>query len=168
MQKIPRLSTEQRENLVAYLDGELDERAAQEIEQVLARSEVARHEVNMLSRTWDVLGELPRVVASGTFTQNTVSQLQVLNAPRREFRTQPWFQNARRGGVFAGWAAALALSAWVGYSATNRWAPTEADMLLDDLPIIEQYDQLTEVGQIEFLRELRKHGTFNVQPTTPH
>ena len=38
MEKIPRLSSDQRSNLVAYLDGELPEPAAKEIEHVLAKS----------------------------------------------------------------------------------------------------------------------------------
>ena len=59
MAKLARLNPEQRDNLAAYLDGELEETATQEIEQILAVSEVARHEVDMLSRTWDLLNSLP-------------------------------------------------------------------------------------------------------------
>ena len=59
MEKTLRLSAEQREDLVAYLDGELPDQKAQLIDQVLARSEVARHEVEALARTWEMLDVLP-------------------------------------------------------------------------------------------------------------
>src|SRR5260370_281071 len=75
MAKITRLSAEQRENLTAYLDGELDDAQTQEIEQVLAASEVARHEIDMLSRTCDALSVLPTHKASGEFTRKTMTNL---------------------------------------------------------------------------------------------
>ena len=48
MEKIPRLNSDQRSNLVAYLDGELPEPAAKEIEHVLAKSPTVQHDVDML------------------------------------------------------------------------------------------------------------------------
>ncbi len=75
MAKMTRLSAEQRENLVAYLDGELDDSATQNIEQVLAESVVARHDVDMLSRTWDLMNVLPGVKASEEFTRKTLSSI---------------------------------------------------------------------------------------------
>ena len=53
-----------KEDLVAYLDGELDEQASQDIEQTLAQSPAARREVEALARTWKLLRVLPEVKAS--------------------------------------------------------------------------------------------------------
>ena len=44
MEKLTRLTTEQRDNLTAYLDGELDEDGTRLIETVLASSTVARND----------------------------------------------------------------------------------------------------------------------------
>ena len=160
MEKISRLSAEQRSNLIAYLDGELDEPASQEIEQVLARSAVARHEVDVLARTWDLLNLLPRPKASGEFTQKTVACLLTLEAPRVSIATRPWFRVARRGCVVACWAAGLACIAWAAFLVPRRYVPNEADLLLQDLPIISNFDAYSETGSIEFLRELKKSGVL--------
>src|SRR5258707_6320769 len=117
MAKLQRLSQEQRENLAAYLDGELDDAATHEIEQVLAVSEVARHEVDMLSRTWDMLNSLPTHKASEEFTQKTVSSMRAAERTGPGLASQAVKHNARRGGVLALWAAILVVCGYVGYSA---------------------------------------------------
>jgi anti-sigma factor RsiW len=48
------ITPELRENLVAYLDGELDEVATLEVERTLSESAEIRLEVEELSRTWDL------------------------------------------------------------------------------------------------------------------
>ena len=100
MEKVLRLTSEQRADLVAYLDGELDESPTQEIDRILARSAVARHEVEALSRAWEMLDILPRPKASSTFTERTMSTLQLAEAPRDfsghplvALRTAGWLQD---------------------------------------------------------------------------
>jgi anti-sigma factor RsiW len=73
MAKITRLSGEERENLVAYLDGELDPQQIREIELALGRSPVARHDVDMLARTWDLLDNLPQQQVGEQFVTETMS-----------------------------------------------------------------------------------------------
>lgn len=163
MEKISRLSAEQRSDLIAYLDGELDERASQEIEQALARSAVARHEVDVLARTWDMLNLLPRPKASGGFTQKTVASLKTLDIPRAPITTQAWFRAGYRSLVVMSWAAGLVCAAWLGFTVTHRFVPNEADQLLDDLPVILDFDQYTEVGNAEFLRALKKNSILKAQ-----
>src|SRR5213082_1219726 len=108
MAKLLRLSPEQRDNLAAYLDGELEETATQEIEQILSVSEVARHEVDMLSRTWDMLNSLPTHKASEEFTQKTVTSMRAGERPAPPLASRAVKQNARRGAVLAFWAGILA------------------------------------------------------------
>src|SRR5579859_3866661 len=160
MAKLARLSPEQRDNLAAYLDGELDEVATQEIEQILAISEVARHEVDMLSRTWDMLNSLPTHKASEEFTQKTVSSMRAAERAGPGLASRAVKQNARRGAVLAVWAAILAACGYAGFAATHQWVPNDSEQLLDDYEILSNLDKLSEVGTIEFLQVLKDKRTF--------
>src|SRR5262245_61616100 len=136
MAKITRLSSEQRENLTAYLDGELDDAATQDIEQVLAVSEVARHEVDMLSRTWDMLNVLPAQKASEQFTHKTMTNLRAAENRGPGAAGELIYRQGRRAVVLACWAGALALVGWLGFTAANHWIPNESEQLLNDYDII--------------------------------
>jgi anti-sigma factor RsiW len=162
MDKIPRLNADQRSNLVAYLDGELPEPAAKEIEQVLSRSPTVQHDVEMLSRTWDLLDELPRLAGSSDLTAHMVSSVKSSEEPQ-PFLPATWLERIpkeplRRGALVATWAAALPLAAVLGFVATNRLIPDPSAELLRNLPVIEKLDSYTYVESIDFLRELDKRG----------
>lgn len=160
MAKILRLNSEQRDNLVAYLDGELSEEETQEIEQVLAASEVARHEVDMLSRSWDLIGVLPSTKASEEFTRKTLSSLRAAEA-ERTFISPQLRRNLRRMAILACGGAVLGLCMYLGFMATNRWVPNEADQLLDEYDVISNLDRYSEVGSIEFLQTLKTNRTLD-------
>lgn len=166
MEKIPRLSPEQRENLVAYLDGELPETASKEIDQVLLKSPAVQHDVDMLSRTWDLLDQLPRLTGTGHLTQRTLTAVRQDEAPKP--LVPAWWKDRlpreqlRRGGIVVAWVAALALSAVAGFLVTNRMIPGTSDELLVNLPVIEKLDSYANVESVEFLRELEKRiGSFD-------
>lgn len=162
MDKITRLSAQDRANLVAYLDGELDEVATRAIEETLAKSPVARHDVNMLVRTFNLLDELPRPSLGGEFTTRTISLATSEESPavRAPFQwPQPLRSDAaRRGGICVLWVAGLVLAAVGGFLLTNRWLPNDAQLLVDELPVIESLDDYVKVESIEFLRELQARG----------
>ena len=161
MEKIPRLTESQRENLVAYLDGELEDEPAREIDEVLAKSPVARHEVQMLSRTIELIDTLDRPAVSEEFTKKTLASLDRIDNRQAATASGDWLAKlTRRTGVLAVWAVALVVSTYAGYSLTNRWLPREQDLLLDDLPIVESYHRYKRVKDAEFLRELQKQGTL--------
>ena len=110
------LNEEDRANLVAYLDGELDERSARALEARLANDPHARAEAEGLRRTWEMLDYLPRAEASTSFTNRTLEKLAVQTGPRnvaRPARQLPWWLLA------AGWAAVLLLAAGGGLTAAN-------------------------------------------------
>jgi ferric-dicitrate binding protein FerR (iron transport regulator) len=159
MAKMLRLNSEQRDNLVAYLDGELSEEETQEIEQILAASEVARHEVDMLSRSWDLIGVLPTAKASEEFTRKTLSSIRAAEA-ERSFISPQTRRNMRRVAVLACGTAVLGLCMYLGFTATNRWVPNEADQLLDEYEVISNLDRYSEVGSIEFLQALKNNRTL--------
>ncbi|MCC7421324.1 MAG: hypothetical protein IT428_13655 [Planctomycetaceae bacterium] len=158
--KIQRLSAEQRDNLVAYLDGELDEPNAQEIERILARNPVARNDVEMLMRTWELLDNLPRAAATEEFTQKTLSTLKAIDVTE-PITEKPWFDKVRRGAIVAGWLGGLALSALLGFLVTNQFIPNETRQLVNDLPVIENLHKYVEADNITFLEQLRLGGDFN-------
>jgi hypothetical protein len=161
MAKIIRLTSEQRENLTAYLDGELEDAATQEIEQVLAVSEVARHEIDMLSRTWDLLNVLPTHKASEEFTQKTMSSLRAAEHAGPSAAGDIVYRHARRGAVLALWTGVLGVCGYVGFLAANHWVPNESEQLLDDYQIVDNLEKYLEVGDVEFLKELQSKRTFS-------
>jgi len=160
MEKLIRLSAEERDNLAAYLDGELDDDSAEQIERKLAASQTARHDVELLSRSYDLLDLLPRPQTNEQFTDRTLSMAR-LEAARPALHEQAWFPWVRRAAILVAWVAGLAGAAALGYRVTHDWIPNDAELLLHDLPVIENLDAYREVESIEFLRELQKSKTFN-------
>ena len=139
------LSEQERADLVAYLDGELGGEAARALEAKLSLNPEARAEADALRRAWDLLDFLPRPEPSPNFTQRTVSRV----APLPAARGRPWL-------VGLGWAAAVLLTAAVGYSGFNVLAPrgpTEED-LVRELRLIENKRLYDLADDLDFLRAL--------------
>lgn len=160
MQKITRFTAEERENLTAYLDGELDEKQAAEIEQKLTRSEVARRDVDILARTWDMLNLLPRANVPEDFSRRTLAIAKQTEAPLLLDRSKVWARQGRRAALLVAWGTAICLAASVGFQITNRLIPDDSRMLVEELPIIEGLDSYREVGDVEFLEQLRLKHVF--------
>src|SRR5437660_12588662 len=109
------LSDEDRANLVAFLDGELDERTAHALETKLHTDPQARAEAEALRRTWGLLDYLPRPEPSPSFTNRTLERvsamrpaLQTLRMPRPAWR---------RWAVGLLWAAAVLVAASGSFAA---------------------------------------------------
>ncbi len=160
MEKITRFTSEEREDLAAYLDGELDEKRAAEIELKLTRSEYARREVEILSRTWDMLGLLPQPNVSGEFSRKTMAIARQAEEPQFYDKSKDAIRWGRRVACLSGWGMALCLAASMGYQITNRLIPDKSRMLVEELPIIENLDNYREIGDVEFLRQLRSSRVF--------
>ncbi len=160
MEKTVRLNADQREDLVAYLDGELPDEEVQQIDHIIARSEVARHEVEALARTWEMLDVLPSAKASDDFASKTMTNLKVMEAPFI-LEDQWWYPYFRRAAVICGWLLCLGFSGWLGFQITRNWVPNPDDELLKDLPVIENLDQYQDVREIEFLNLLKQSSVFD-------
>lgn len=163
MSRISRLTAQDREDFVAYVDGELDDARAREVERTLSENPVARNDVELLTRTWDLVDLLPRVEASPDFTQKTLEIVQ-LEKPRREMHEQPWFQQARRGIVLTVWAAGILLAAGIGFWVTREAVPDPVQPIVDDLPLLERLDDYRDAGGVDFLQKLQNSGVFNDEP----
>ncbi len=160
MNSSPEFPEKLQDNLVAYLDGELNESATQNIEQTLSKSADARHEVDVLSRIWELLDYLPRAGASDDFTERTVASVKVKDVGTGRTVDGWWFRHARRGAVLVVLVAGLTLSAAFGFMVGHRW-PGEEDQLVEELPLIKGLDVYAEVDSVGFLKELQKSGLFD-------
>jgi len=158
------------EKLVAYLDGEVSEQEAIEVEQSLSRDEEIRVHVDSLERTWQLLDRLPITKASEEFTNNTLSTIKTiqLEAQASEDQNRSGFsmgkkkrEQLRKAAVASGWMIGLACSIFFGYMIANQWVPVESEPLLSELSFIENLDTYSEIQSLEFLEELQHSGTFN-------
>lgn len=148
-----RLTTEERANLVAYLDGELDAEFAQVLATKLTHSTTARREVENLEKTWELLDFLPRPRASAELASRTLTQAHLLDDPGGRL-----FSSAQNlAGTVLRVTLALSimvLSLALGYVAT-RWVwPDSTARLARDLSIAEHLDEYQEVQSLEFLQAL--------------
>ena len=164
------------EKLVAYLDGEVSEQEAVEVEQSLSRDEKIRVHVDSLERTWQLLDRLPISKASEEFTENTLSTIKTiqLKAQASEDQNRSGFsmskktrEQLRRAAVAGGWMIGLGCSIFFGYMMANQWVPDESDPLLSELSFIENLDTYSEIQSLEFLEELQHSGTFNETAQQP-
>ncbi|MCI0457244.1 MAG: hypothetical protein L0Z62_09725 [Gemmataceae bacterium] len=161
-----RLNDQDRTDLSAYLDGELDEATTHALEAMLANDPQARAEAESLRRTWELLDYLPRAEASTSFTHRTLERLAVQTAARPILRLRgrvPWWLLA------ASWAAAILLAAGGGLTAANLiWQrssapedPAEIEaQAIPNLRVIEQKRLLENVEDLEFLRALDHPDLF--------
>lgn len=153
MDKLSRLTTEDRENLAAYLDGELDDQGTQRIESLLVQSSVARNDVELLSKTYDLLEELPRPSAPNDFVEKTLAtaKMEEVKTPISEMA---WFKQGRQVVILCGWTAALLLSACLSFWVTNQIMVEPEDVLLEELQFIKNIDRYEEIQSVEFLDSL--------------
>jgi hypothetical protein len=158
-------SPQWRDNLVAYLDGELSEQDMQQLDEVLISDPLARTEVDQLRQTWDLLDVLPRPVVTEEFSAQTMAAIQAIKHEEQP-RTSEW---PRRGLFAAGWLIAVSVSAIAGVLLADRLLPDPTDHLLEHLSVIERLDVYSEIGNADFLQALAKTGRFprDIGPTDP-
>jgi hypothetical protein len=171
---MPPLSDQDREDLVAYLDGELPESAAKTLEAKLNLDAEARAEAVALRKTWELLDFLPRPEPSASFTHRTMERLSVQVSLARA----GWLGSGRwpRWVLGVAWAAVVLLAAGVGFAGVHFLAkehpgdngprqerpdplaslgPKELkEKLVQDLRILENRRLYDNVDDLDFLREL--------------
>jgi len=153
-----RLNSEDRANLVAYIDGELSEEEARALSTKLMHSATGRHEVELLRQTWQILEHLERPRATDDFPDRTLTQIQALES---ELGRWKWFAEHRLLFLKAGLSIAVAfLGIVLGFAITRWLVPDPGARLIQDLSIAEHLDDYREVGTFEFLEELAKSQEF--------
>jgi anti-sigma factor RsiW len=158
----PPLSEDDREELIAYLDGELDEERARAVETRINLDPTVRAEAETLRKTWDLLDYLPRPEPSPSFTNRTLVRL----STRETGDALRPVSAGRRRLLALGWAAAAMLAGVAAYAAAVALVPPRPgeDDLLRELRIIENLRYYEPVETPEFLRELDHPDLFGEEP----
>ncbi len=151
------ISPEDRATLVAYLDGELNDDAARQVEARINQDAAIRAEVETLKRTWEMLDYLPRAEPSPNFTHRTLAEVTAQRTASAQTR-QRW----RRMGLVVGWAAAVLLAIGAGFGAVNWLTPHDPtdEQLARDLHVLENRKLYEQVDNLEFLHELDQPDLF--------
>lgn len=146
------------EQLVAYLDGELDAESSLEVERRLAADESFRRELQQLQRAWDMLDELPKSELSDSFTQTTVEMV-VLSAEQELEQQKSRVHWQRRVWWLAG-AVSLVVASLVGFWTLAALLARPNEQMVRDLPVIENVDLYRVAESADYLRELHDSGLF--------
>ena len=168
-------SGKSKEDLIAYLDGELPDEAASNVEKTLAEDAAVRRDVEQLSRTYDLLDLLPSGKASDNFTEKTLTAIRTQTAvgspdestaASSAAGSSTFRQKSMVWGIRAVAFLGLLIVAAAGFNGAFRRGSEPIDELLTELPLIERLDEYREVGDVEFLRQLSESGLFDerVQP----
>ncbi len=165
MAKLPPLSEEERTQLVAYLDGELDGPAAAAMETKLNTDPRLRAEAATLRRTWELLDYLPKPEATPTFTSRTLERVSTVRPWTSRLRD--YWRNTALG---VRWASAVLIAAAIGYKVGEHLPhrppatpemPVEIDpQLVRDLRVIENRHWYEHVDDMNFLRALEDPELF--------
>lgn len=109
------MTNEEKDDLVAYLDGELSEDETQALEARLSKDPAARAELDSLRQVYGLLDYLPRPEPSDNFTNRTMERLSLAGSGRvTEKVPQP---ASARWLLPLGWAAMVLLvfgAGWLG------------------------------------------------------
>jgi anti-sigma factor RsiW len=163
---------EPTEELVAYLDGELDPKAADSVATRLSLDPKLRSEADALQRAWDILDVLPRPQPSAAFATRTVSQViplpggsgtQFLAPSGPTAATSPMIATRRAGAGF--WLGSLALilaagvGGYLGHAALVP-KPTPAEPSLEDVLLMKNLRLYRNVDDVEYLKKLDSPELF--------
>jgi hypothetical protein len=146
------------EQLVAYLDGELDDATARDLEERLARDTQVRDRLRELSGSWDLLDALPRAMLDDKFARTTVEMVSLAaseDLANEQLRTA----GRKRRRWMLGAICALA-AAMIGFAAFMFAFPNPNAELLADLSLVENLDAYDAVDSVDFIRQLHAAGVF--------
>lgn len=164
--KSTRLSSAERAELVAYLDGELDEERAREVSTRLTQDPDARQELEELKETWNLLDHLPQPRVSAEFGSQTLTRVH-LSQPgetRALGSARHWW--SRFPGALA-WGALILLGVALGHSAMRWVGPQPTDRLIRELSLAEHLDEFRDLQTFEFLEQLARTPEFGSEGSEP-
>ncbi len=146
------------EQLVSYLDGEMDAEMSRQLEERLAGETEVRQALQGLDRTWELLDELETPTVAGTFTQSTLEMVAAAAADEAKqcVAAAPW--RRRRRWLFA--AGSLAAAGLAGFLAVAMFAPNPDRQLVENLGVLENVDGYRQIDDVEFLQMLHDEGLF--------
>lgn len=137
------------EQLVAYLDGELDPGGRRRVEELLASDATVRRRMQEMERTWELLDDLDAAPAGDRFTQSTLEMVAV--AVRQDVEQDAAEAPRRRRQCLWALGGGLLAAAASGFLAVVLLWPDPNRALLDDLPVLENLDEYRQIDDVEFL-----------------
>jgi anti-sigma factor RsiW len=146
------------QEIVAYLDGELDPAAAARVERRMAEDPRYSARINQLEKTWDLLDSLGPAEADDSFTHSTVAMV-ALKA-QEDVQAGNQAAHRRRWLNWTGLTAVALAAGAVAYLLVDHRLNAENRALVRDLPVIERVDEYRNIEDIEFLRKLHAEGLF--------
>jgi anti-sigma factor RsiW len=146
------------EEIVAYLDGELDTESVARVERRLADDPRYNARLNQLQRAWDMLDNLRRTEADDDFVNSTVAMVAV--QAEEVARTQALRAVRRRNFTWLALAAVLVLSMSTAFALFQRRLSRENRQLVRDLPVIERVDEYANIDSLEFVKQLQSENLF--------
>ncbi len=167
------LTEDEKAELVAYLDGELDDAATQAVEAKIATNPDVRAELDALKQAWGLLDFLPKASASPNFTNRTMERLSLERAPASASKSTPMHKAGSLLGPI-GWAAAILVALGGGYLISlGIWPPkpppepiSEDDRpYVEHLRILEKWRYYENVDDLEFVKKLNHPELFGEDPS---
>jgi anti-sigma factor RsiW len=149
------------EEIVAYLDGELDMESAAKVERRLADDPRYNARLNQLQRAWDMLDNLRRSEADDDFVNSTVAMVAV--QAEDAAKTQALRAVRRRNYTWLALTAVLALSAATAFIAFQQRLSRDNRQLVRDLPLIERVDDYGNVDSFDFVKQLQQENLFTAE-----
>lgn len=155
-----RLTPDERADLVAYVDGELPEPSHRALSTKLTHSATARREVEMLQKTWELLGHLSFPELDPGFSERTMTEIRRLDLrdPAWGASVQAWSDRLLLAGIYL---AMGVIPLGLGYAATRWLWPDPSARLVRELSLAEHLDEYLEVGSFDFLAELASSTDFD-------
>ena len=151
------------EQLVAFLDGELDEHTATRIRQALETDPELRGRLESLSGAWDMLDQLKQPQVKTDFTESTMELVAL--AAQSDINQSRTFWKIERLRRYATLAAALFAAGLIGFFGGALFRPDPNRQLLEDLPVVQRLDEYRQIDSIEFLHKLHKSELFSEDPS---
>jgi anti-sigma-K factor RskA len=146
------------EQLVAYLDGELDDESSRQIEQRLTSDSALRDQLTRLERTWNALDELEQVEVDEGFTKTTIEMVAL--AAEEEHQREETRRPARRLRQWLIGSVGLVAACLAGFVGVWGFYSDPNEQVIKDFPIYEKLDEYQQIDDIEFLLLLHKNGVF--------
>lgn len=161
MAEHPEITDADRDELVAYLDGELDAAGQQRVETRLSLEPKVRAEVDALKKTWEMLDYLPRAEPTAEFSTRTLDAVAALRPSRVNRPVPTWVRSTA-------WAAAVIAAGVLGFllPGTNPHKPVppvelENDPLYTQNPRVVAHLPLYQAaGTLDYLNALDTPDLF--------
>lgn len=141
-----------REQVVAYLDGELDDESVSRLEAQLASDAALRRQLVEMEQAWEALDQLGRSEVDETFTQTTMEMVAVAAEEDLNTRDEDVPRKRRRRWLLGTGTVAASIAAGFLLVVATRENPNQ--QLLDDLPVLEKIDQYRQIDDVDFLLKL--------------